>query len=125
MCHIVLNDKYFFSYCNKIFSETEDEVKPEVNKFLPQLFTPNVICAQSKFENQATCHGDSGGPFMMFNSGRRLYVQIGIIAGGLPLYQCGVNNHPTVITLLNHPLNVKFILSMVRKSGNTQFAQSF
>jgi len=83
---------------------------------------PGIICAQSALKNQATCHGDSGGPFMMFNPKRKLFIQVGIVSGGLPVHQCGIKNNPTVLTVLNHPQNLKFIWSTVRESGNTFFA---
>jgi len=90
-----------------------------VRDFLPQQFQPGIICAQSELKNQATCHGDSGGPFMIFNPTRQLFIQIGILSGGLPVNQCGIKNNPSVLTVLNHPRTLQFIRSAVRKSGNS------
>jgi len=111
-----------FRYCNKIFSEVQDEIKAGVHEFLPQQFKPGIICAQSKLKTQATCHGDSGSPFMIFNPTMKRFIQIGAVSGGLPVNQCGIKNNPTVLTTLNHPKTIQFIQSTFRRSGNANLS---
>lgn len=62
----------------------------------------NVCAGVNSFYGQQPCHGDSGGPLMVFNGSR--YVQIGITSFGEPnnpaqgLLGCGVNGEPAVFT---------------------------
>jgi len=48
------------------------------------------------------------------------YVQIGVVAGGLPDY-CGNSNKPSVFTLLNYPKNFNFLLAIAKKYGKSYF----
>jgi len=52
-----------------------------VKEYIPELFTPNVLCASSVVLFQSTCKGDSGGPLMIFDSESETYFQIGAVAG--------------------------------------------
>ena len=80
-----------------------------MKSYMPTLFQPMVLCARSEVSKQGTCQGDSGSPLMMFNPNLEIYFQIGIVAGGITLDQCGAKNYPSVFTSLNHPKNLDFI----------------
>jgi len=55
---------------------------------------------------------------MIHNSRRGLYIQIGIVAGKFSDF-CGESNKPSVFTLLNHPVNLDFMLTTIKNAGNS------
>ena len=76
---------------------------------MPKLFHASVLCARSELSKQGTCQGDSGSPLWIFDPNSDSYMQVGIVAGGITLDQCGSKNYPSVFTLINHPKNLDFI----------------
>ena len=88
-----------------------------MKNYMPKLFQPMVLCARSEVSRQGTCQGDSGSPLMMFDPNQDHFLQIGIVAGGITLDQCGVKNYPSLFTSLIHPKNHEFIKTTVEISG--------
>ena len=80
-----------------------------MKSYMPKLFNPSVLCARSELSKQGTCQGDSGSPLWMFDPRLDIYLQVGIVAGGITLDQCGSKNYPSVFTSLNHPKNLDFV----------------
>ena len=56
----------------------------------------------------------------MFNPSLEIYFQIGIVAGGITLDQCGAKNYPGVFTSINHPKNLDFIKATVAIQGKNE-----
>ncbi len=54
---------------------------------------------------------------MLYNVEKNIYIQLGIVAGGINFDQCGVDNYPTVFSRLNHPDVLSFIKSIVEQAG--------
>jgi hypothetical protein len=57
------------------------------------------------------------GPLMLYNVEKNIYIQLGIVAGGINFDQCGVDNYPTVFSRLNHPDVLSFVKSIVEHAG--------
>ena len=57
------------------------------------------------------------GPLMLYNVEKNIYIQLGIVAGGINFDQCGVDNYPTVFSRLNHPDVLSFVKSIVEQAG--------
>ena len=84
---------------------------------MPKLFQPSVLCGRSELSKQGTCQGDSGSPLLMFNPNQEAFMQVGIVAGGITLDQCGAINYPSVFTSLSHQKNIDFIKTSVAIPG--------
>jgi hypothetical protein len=54
---------------------------------------------------------------MLYNVEKNIYIQLGIVAGGINFDQCGVDNYPTVFSRLNHPDVLNFVKSIVEQAG--------
>ena len=57
------------------------------------------------------------GPLMLYNVEKNIYIQLGIVAGGINFDQCGVDNYPTVFSRLNHPEVLSFVKSIAEQAG--------
>jgi hypothetical protein len=57
------------------------------------------------------------GPLMLHNIEKKIYMQLGIVAGGINFDQCGVENYPTVFSRLNHPDVLTFVKSVAENAG--------
>ena len=99
-----------FRYCDRIYTNIANvHLRIVVKSYMPKLFNPSVLCARSELSKQGTCQGDSGSPLWMFDPRLDIFLQVGIVAGGITLDQCGSKNYPSVFTSLNHPKNMDFI----------------
>jgi hypothetical protein len=54
---------------------------------------------------------------MLHNIEKKIYIQLGIVAGGINFDQCGVENYPTVFSRLNHPDVLTFVKSVAENAG--------
>jgi hypothetical protein len=54
---------------------------------------------------------------MFHNDEKNIFIQVGIVAGGINFDQCGVDNYPTVFSRLNHPDVLNFVKSIVEQAG--------
>jgi hypothetical protein len=59
-----------YSYCNKTHETVSGAINKTVQKYLPELFQPTLLCAGFEISEQGTCKGDSGGPLMIFRTGK-------------------------------------------------------
>ena len=59
----------FSSFCNSTHEKAIGERKQKVQKYLPQLFLPNLLCAGYEASKEGSCKGDSGGPLMLPETG--------------------------------------------------------
>ncbi len=57
------------------------------------------------------------GPLMLHNIEKKIYMQLGIVAGGINFDQCGVENYPTVFSRLDHPDVLTFVKSVAENAG--------
>ena len=98
-----------YDYCNDTHASVGKFMQGTVEEYLPKLFQPHILCAGNQATKQGSCSGDSGGPLMIFDTNTNIYVQIGIVAGGINLNDCGNTNFPGVYTRLDHPEILNFI----------------
>ncbi len=78
-----------------------------VEKYLPELFQPTLLCAGYESADQGSCEGDSGGPLMVFNTKLSQYFQVGLVSGGVS--SCGDRDIPGYYTRLDHPEIADFV----------------
>lgn len=97
----------FWSYCNTTHERTSGKVKSLVDKYLPQLFQPNLLCAGYESAGGGSCEGDSGGPLMVFSTKLSKFFQVGMVAGGVA--DCGDKDIPGYYTRLDYPEIANFI----------------
>ena len=80
---------------------------------MPQLFQPTLLCAGYESANQGSCHGDSGGPLMVFNTKLSQFFQVGLVSGGVS--DCGDKYIPAYYARLDHPEIANFVQSPEKK----------
>ena len=78
-----------------------------VEKYLPELFQPHLLCAGYPASSRGSCEGDSGGPLMAHNEELGQYFQIGMVSGGVS--HCGNTDIPDYYVRLDHPQVAEFI----------------
>jgi secreted trypsin-like serine protease len=78
-----------------------------VDKYLPDLFQPHLLCAGYQVSSRGSCEGDSGGPLMVYNASAGQYFQVGIVSGGVS--HCGNTDVPDYYVRLDHPDISRFI----------------
>jgi len=98
---------FISSYCNTTHEKTSGKIAISVEKYLPQLFQPTLLCAGYESAEQGSCEGDSGGPLMVFNTKSSQYFQVGMVSGGVS--SCGDRDIPGYYTRLDHPEIANFI----------------
>ena len=81
--YIVLTKSFNFSHCNKTHTETTASNKEKIKTLLPQLFQSNLLCAGVVIGTQGSCHGDSGGPLMIYSIETKQWTQIALVQGGI------------------------------------------
>ena len=114
---------YIYSYCNETHHKTSGQTASLVKKFLPQLFQPTLLCAGYESANQGSCHGDSGGPLMVFNTKFSQFFQVGLVSGGVS--GCGDKYIPAYYTRLDHPEIADFVQSPEKKITRGIFKKPF
>ncbi len=75
--------------------------KKVVEKFLPELFLPHLLCAGYPASSRGSCVGDSGGPLMVYSESLGQYFQAGMVSGGVS--HCGNTDIPDYYVRLDHP----------------------
>jgi secreted trypsin-like serine protease len=89
----------------------------QVEKYLPELFQPHLLCAGYPASSPGTCQGDSGGPLMAHNETLGQYFQVGIVSGGVS--HCGNTDIPDYYVRLDYPEIAEFISDPeIYKFGN-------
>ena len=78
-----------------------------MEKFLPELFQPQLLCAGYEVSSRGSCQGDSGGPLVQFDEDAGQYFQVGMVSGGVS--QCGNTDIPDYYARLDHPEIAGFI----------------
>ena len=96
-----------FSYCNTTHEKTSGSIASLVQRYLPQLFQPNLLCAGYESSQHGSCQGDSGGPLMVYNTNTSQYFQLGMVSGGVS--SCGDKEIPGYYTRLDFPEIADFI----------------
>jgi secreted trypsin-like serine protease len=81
--------------------------KNKVEKYLPELFQPHLICAGYPASLRGSCQGDSGGPLMTHNETLGQYFQVGMVSGGVS--HCGNTDLPDYYVRLDHPEIAGFV----------------
>ena len=92
---------FFSSYCNTSHISTSGSTKLLVDKYLPELFQPHLLCAGYEVSSRGSCEGDSGGPLMVYNASAGQYFQVGMVSGGVS--HCGNTDIPDYYARLDHP----------------------
>jgi secreted trypsin-like serine protease len=94
-------------FCNKSYINSVGMTKHLVEKYLPELFQPHLLCAGYQASSRGSCKGDSGGPLMVFNASAGQYYQVGMVSGGVS--QCGNPDVPDFYIRLDHPEISRFL----------------
>jgi hypothetical protein len=81
--------------------------KYQVDKYLPDLFQPHLLCAGYPASSRGSCQGDSGGPLMAYNASLGQFFQIGMVSGGVS--HCGNTDIPDYYVRLDHPEIAGFV----------------
>jgi secreted trypsin-like serine protease len=81
--------------------------KNQVEKYLPELFQPHLLCAGYPASSRGSCQGDSGGPLMTHNETNGQYFQVGMVSGGVSF--CGNTDIPDYYVRLDHPEIAGFV----------------
>jgi secreted trypsin-like serine protease len=94
---------FFFnvSFCNSSYKSTIGGTKETVEKYLPELFQPYLLCAGYQSSSRGSCEGDSGGPLVVLNVSAGQYYQVGMVSGGVT--NCGNTDIPDYYARLDHP----------------------
>ena len=95
------------SYCNRTHSNAIGITKNLVERYLPDLFQPHLLCAGYPASSRGSCQGDSGGPLMLFDESVGQYFQIGLVSGGVS--NCGNTEIPDYYVRLDHPEVSRFL----------------
>jgi len=80
---------------------TVGKTRNVVDKYLPDLFQPHLLCAGYFASSRGSCQGDSGGPLMAYNASLGQFLQIGMVTGGVS--SCGDTDIPDYYVRLDHP----------------------
>merc|ERR1711860_67548 len=76
----------------EIFGESSRLGKENIDKWMAQLTTDVLFCADANLnEKTGVCNTDSGGPAIQrtYEDGRVRYVLVGIVTGNVNLRNCG------------------------------------
>lgn len=108
---------------NRYSPENLQQTNLTINKNKSCLNNPkNTICIK-KSDKKTTCHGDSGGPLLMFNVASKRWKQIGITSSG-SIYttasgdkRCTINRGNTLFTQVDKYKD--YILSTINQTSTT------
>ena len=95
------------SFCNKSYINFVRRTRETVERYLPGLFQPYLLCAGLQTFSRGPCKGDSGGPLMVLNAFAGQYYQVGMFSGGVS--HCINTVIPDYYTRLDHPEISRFI----------------
>jgi secreted trypsin-like serine protease len=95
------------SFCNSSYITTIGGTRDTVDRYLPDLFQPYLLCAGYQASSRGSCEGDSGGPLVVRNASAGQYYQVGLVSGGVT--DCGNTDIPDYYTRLDNPEISEFI----------------
>ena len=98
------------SFCNQTHSNYQSpRTHNNVQRSIPMLFQPDLLCAGYEAGEYGSCHGDSGGPIVQ--NVNEKYVQIGLVQGGVGV--CGDPTFPAIYIRLEESYTLQFIQSVL------------